>query len=566
MKKMIAMLTVGLALVVNAQEFGSAPEPPEGSPAAEAIKELPPKTGTGPAVQEMQQVQTEEVKTAKNAEAAIQEYLNSKDNLQEGIDEDKGRIIVTAVIDFDIKNPKVSADFIELRKEKMSELLIRAKAEIIKLIMSNMSACRILDILPVSSIAEQVEKEQKETTRALKAARDELERLDANLAASLATRDNVTPSELLAVISSWFTKADQVNIAEKLDADKKEAYANAKAAFEEAKAKYNELAEKAETIKGKIASEMKSDMSIVAQMPIYGCTVLQQAESITAKNGRYTYQIAILYSWSQEMMNASSEILKGNTVNFKPGKRSLKEWLFNKSKSGALSQWAGPRQFIDNKGNMWFLGISCAPIYDDADLSMNERDAAGMEAAVEVMYSLYSDAMSSQKLEKLMHTKVGANDERDTKVYKALTQTMAEAFSNVQISGNGKLWSGTVHHEPSDLDMYVVVYGVNSGSVKTLRDIQARAVALGIEVNTYQEMERGRQNMLRKTFDASKNNPAAREAGAAAAAVEIKNKAAEQAAKRTQTVNTFQENNNQSQPKNKGNLRQGTQMIIDDED
>ena len=30
-----------------------------------------------------------------------------------------------------------------------------------------------------------------------------------------------------------------------------------------------------------------------------------------------------------------------------------------------------------------------------------------------------------------------------------------------------------------------------------LKDIQARSVALGIEVNTYQEMERGRQDILR---------------------------------------------------------------------
>lgn len=564
MKKMITMLTVVLALVVNAQEFGSAPEPPEGSPAAEAIKELPPKTGNGPAVQEMQQVQTEEVKPAQDAKAAIEEYFNSKENWNKGYDEEADRIIISDFIEFDIKNPKVSADFIELRKEKMSELLLKAKAKIIETIMSQMSGSRILEV-PGNPIAKQVEKEQQEMEKALRIAREDLERLDANLAEALASRDNVTVSELIAVISSWITKADKENLAEKLDADKKEAYANAKADFEEAKAKYNELAEKAEAIKGTISKEMKTSISRVSQMPIYGCTVLQQAESISENNGRYKYQIAILYSWSKEMMNASGEILKGQSIKFTPGKKSIKEWIYGKSQSGALSQWLGPRQFIDNKGNMWFIGISCAAINNDADISEANREGAELEAAAEVMFALYSDAMSYRTLEKLMRTKVGMNGEKDTQIYKDYRKTQSEEFNNLHISGNGELWSGTVRHEPSGLDMHVVVYGVNTGSVKTLKDIQAQATSLGIEVNTYQEMERGRQDILRKTFDASKNNPDARNAGAADAAADLKKKAAEQAAKRNQQVKTFEEKANQQQLKTKGNLRQGTQMIIDED-
>lgn len=565
MKKLMMMLTMVLAMIANAQDFGSAAEPPEGSPAAEAVKELPPKTGTGPAVQEMQQVQVEEVEPAKDAKAAIEEYFNSKENWSKGYDEESDRIIVTDFIEFDIKNPKVSADFIELRKEKMSELLLKAKAKIIETIMSKMSGARILEI-PGNPIAKQIEKEQKEMEKMLLVAREELARLDANLANALATRDRVTASELLAVISSWFTKADKENLAEKLDADKKAAYANAKADFEEAQAKYKELAEKAEAIKGTISKEMKTSISRVSQMPIYGCTVLQQAESIVAKNGRYTYQIAILYSWSGEMMNASGEILKGSSIKFTPGKKSMKEWIYGKSKNGALAQWLGPRQFIDNKGNMWFIGISCAVIDDDADTSEANREAAELEAAAEVMFALYSDAMSAKTLEKLMRTKVGANGEKETQVYKDYRKTQSEEFNNIQVSGNGELWSGTVRHEPSGLDMHVVVYGINTGNVKALKDIQARATALGIEVNTYQEMEHGRQDMLRKAFDASKNNPAARDAGAAKAADDLKTKAAENAAKRTQSVNSFNEKARQQQTKKQGNLRQGTQMIIDDED
>ncbi len=561
-KLMITTVAAVAAVAVNAQELGSE-APAEGSPAAAAVQELPPEAGAGAAVAEMQQVLAEEIAPAQTAKEAIEDYFNSKDGWNKGYDEEADRIIVSDFIEFGIKNPKVSADFIDLRKEKMSELMLKAKAKIIETIMSKMSGSRILDV-PGNPIAKQLEKEQSEMNKALAAAREDLAKLDANLADALARRDDVTPGELVAVISSWFTSAEKENIAAKYDADKKERYDNAKADFEAAAAKYKELAEKAEALKGTISKEMKTSLSRVSAMPIYGCTVLQQAESISEKNGRYKYQIAILYSWSGEMMKASGEILKGQSVKFTPGKKSIKEWISGKAKKGALAQWIGPRQYIDNNGNMWFIGISCAAVDDDADTSEANREAAELEAAAEVMFALYSDATSSKTLNKLMRTKIGANGEKETQIYKDYSKSQGEAFKDIQISGNAELWSGTVRHEPSGLDMHVVVYGVNSGSVKALKDIQARAVALGIEVNTYQEMERGRQEQLRRTFEASKNNPAARAAGAAAASADLKAKAA--ARRSAKPVNTFKESAGQSSSQTKGNLRKGTQMITDDDE
>ena len=59
-KLMITTMAAVAAVAVNAQEFGGeAAAPAEGTPAAEAVQELPPETGTGPAVAEMQQVQDE---------------------------------------------------------------------------------------------------------------------------------------------------------------------------------------------------------------------------------------------------------------------------------------------------------------------------------------------------------------------------------------------------------------------------------------------------------------------------------------------------------------------------
>lgn len=565
---MTMSMVAAVAVVVNAQEFGNAATPAEGTSATAAVQALPPATGTGAAVAEMQQVQEEETVPAPTATAKeqIQAYFNSKEDWQSGYDEEKDRIIVIDAVEFDVKNPKVSSDFINLRKEKMSELMLMAKAKIIETIMSKMSGSRILEI-PGNPIAKQLEKEQKEMNKALQVARENLAKLDADLSAALAARDDVTASELVAVISSWFTKAEKENIAAKFDVDKKELYANVKSDFEAAAAQYKELSEQAEALKGTVSKEMKTSLSRVANMPIYGCTVLQQADSIKEENGRFRCQIAIIYSWSGEMMKASGEILKGESVKFKPGKKSIKQWLAGKAKKGALAQWVGPRNYIDNKGNMWFLGISCAATDDDADTNMENREIAELEAGAEVMFSLYSDAMSSKTANELIRTKVGANGEKERKVYKDYNKTQGESFKDIQISGNAELYSGTVRHEASGLDIQVVVYGVNSGSVKTLKDIQARAAALGIEVNTYQEMERGRQERLRSTFEASKDNSAARAIGAAAASSDLKAKAAAPAAARKASpTKTFKALSSQPATKTRGTLRTGTQMIVDEDD
>ncbi|MBQ7188395.1 MAG: hypothetical protein IJR99_03170 [Kiritimatiellae bacterium] len=571
MKKLMIMTFAAIvSAVVFAQKFGGEKEAPSAvtPETVEAIKALPPPTGQGAGVAQMQQALAEEIAPAQTAQQAIEDYLNTKEEWNKGYDEENDRIIVTASIEFDIKNPEVSTDFVKLRGEKISELLLMAKGKIIENIMSTMSGERILNI-PGNPIAKQVEKELQETNKQIEAARKTLARLDKSLAEALERRDEITVSELVAVISSWFINAEKNNLAAKYDADKKELYANVKADFEEAQKVYDQLLKKAEQLKGTISRELKTSLSRVAAMPIYGCTVLQQAESITEKNGRFKYQIAIAYAWSGEMQKASGEILRGDSVKFTPGKKSIKQWIAGKVKSGALSQWCGPRQYIDDKGNMWFLGIACAPTLDDADDNNDARGAAELEAAAEVIFSLFSDVDSSRTLEKLSQTKMLADASKAATVYQAYRNKIGERFKDIVISGNGELYSGTLRHAPSGLDLQVVIYGVNSGSIKALKDIQTRATALGIEVNTYQEMERGRQDQMNRALNASKNNATARTVGTAQANTDLKaeaSQAAQRRAARQQSSGFTEAKGTQPEVKTTGKLRKGTAIITDDDD
>lgn len=563
-KASVIAMTLLAASVVFAQDFGTA--------ADVAVAELGPEVGQGASVEAVNTAAEEAVGEGElSARERIDEYFDSKEDWIQGYDEENDRILIKEFIEFDIRNPEVSTDFLDLRVEKISELTLNAKAKVIETIMSKMSAERVLSV-PGNPIAKQLEKEMKEIDKQIEVSRKQVLAMDAKLAEAAKSRSSVSTFEWMRFIAKWFNKAEADNYVAQLDADKQERYKNAKADFDAAMQNYETVKEKAEELKGTISKEMKTSISKVAEMPIYGCTILQQAESIKETNGRYKYEMALIMCWSMEMQEAAGAILKGEEMKFTPGKRSVKEWLRKKADIGALAQWVGPRQFIDNKGNMWFIGISCAPVSDDADEAEEARGIAELEADMQARFSLYADVSSAKTMNKLTRTvRSGADGEATTKVYKDYSKNLREAIQDINLSGMTQLGSYRVEHAPSGLPLEVVVYGINSGSPKALKEIQTKAVALGIEVNTAQEFERGRQAQLKKTFEESKNNPAARAAGAAAAKQDVqeeaKKRAERRAARKRAAGSSFSESKGKSSAGSaKGKLRKGSAMVIDEDD
>ena len=566
-KASVIAMTLLTASVVFAQDFGAA--------ADVAAAELGPEVGQGASVEAVNTAAEEAVGEGElSASQRIQDYFYSKEEegWVSGYDEVNDRIIQMGTIKFSIKNPEVSTDFLDIRVEKIAELTLQTKVKIIELIMSKMSAERVLSV-PGNPIARQLEKEMKEINKQIEVSRKQVLAMDAKLAEAAKSRNSMSSFEWMRFIAKWFDKAEADNYVAQLDADGQERYKNAKADFDAAAQNYEAIKEKAEELKGSIAKEMKTSASKIAEMPIYGCTILQQAESITEKNGRYEYEIAIIMCWSMEMQEAAGAILKGEEMKFTPGKRSVNEWLRKKAEIGALAQWVGPRQFIDNKGNMWFIGISCAPVSDDMFETEEAVKIAELEADMQARFSLYADVSSAKTMEKLTRTMRTEGGETTEKTYKSYNENMREAIENITLSGVAHLGSYSVEHVPSGLPVEVVVYGINSGSPKALKEIQTKAVALGIEVNAAQEFERGRQAQLKKTFEESKNNPAARAAGAAAAKQDVqeeaKKRAERRAARKRAAGSTFSESKGKSSSSAgsaKGKLRKGSAMVIDEDD
>lgn len=537
--------------------------------AADAAKKvLPQPIGQGEAVAEVVNAQEENVEPAPTALDSINEYLSSK-GLVEGYDSKKKRSLTVATIRFEVPNPKVDAEFVNLRRGKIGQLLLNAKSQIIEGIMSEMSGSQVLDI-PGNPIEGQIAAEKEAADKALETAKSELAKLDKDLASSIdALGAAMTAEKTVAVMTQYYAEAEAKNLPASYKAEEKAQYASAKAAFEDAKAKCAELAKKADALKGKVVESMKTSLSRISGMPIYGCTVLQQAESITVENGKYIYEIAALYCWSEEMMKAAGEILKGKNVKFTPGKKSIFEWIQAKAKNGALSQWVGPRNYIDNEGNMWFIGIAAAAKPAKARLQNQEMQKARLMAASEVVFSLYADAATKSTLDTVMQTTEAANGDENTGVYDDFAQHQSQAFKKIQIPGLSDVNKGIRRHAPSGLDLQVAVAAVNSGNTETLKAINLGLHSLGIEVNTYQEMERGHQQMLKSAFEKSKDNPAARQAGAETAAAELQDHAAKssgsQAGAAAKSGDQFKATDGKT-GKGKGKLRTGVGMVLDDDE
>ena len=593
MKKWFSVFLVAImALGLNAQEFGSEAGAEEAAP-----------VGSGEAVQEMQQAMEEEVPVSDAKQTPAQElteFANKKGYNIGGYDKDKKAIYTIAQRSIRIKNPKrSSSDFIDRRQQLMTEVLMVAKAQIIESIISNMSAERQL-YMPGNPIAKQLEALTKEVDDVVAEASDQFDALLREVAEAEDEKDSGSISGVIKEASALYKQWDEgtLKTSDVLDSlsklvggfeerytdiseynsDRIEQYENLKKQLDEAKSKLENAKAEAEKAKGTLQQSLSSKIDLLAQMQIFGCTVIQQADNFRNENGKYFYDTAILYSWSEEMQNAASKILKGESVKFSPGKKTVGQWLNGKSqrkkgKPSALSAWVGPRNYIDDKGNMWFLGIACAPVdTDDAVQDGANVEMAQMQAMAEVAYSLFADASSKRTAEILKQTTKGANGQQDEKTLKDFSKLQSEKFENIQIAGCAEKWSGIVTDSISGVDMHVSVYGVSSGDATALKSIKDRATALAIEMNSAQERERAHQEQLQKEYESSKRNDAARAEGVRQAKESVKRErakiAAEREAAKEVQSNTVKSQKSQSNSgySTSGTYKIGLNMVLDDDD
>ena len=499
----VAILGTG---AVTAQEFG---KPPAASEAAANETFVQQPDGALAQDQAQKDAAAPAPQASDRPEDALAAYMNDPANKIQPYDEKTGRIVVQSTVTFDVRNPEVSADFIEERNARMMELLLNAKGEIVKSICSTMSAERLLE-LPSNPIRKQLEKEEREIRKHVESVKKQLD--EAGIALDEAKLDTKTLSapELMAAAAEVY-KGDY---ATKLDAEKKAKFEAARNDYNSLKAEYEALLKKAEMVQGQfkdsVRKSTRSSISLSAEMQIHGCSILEQAEGAFVQDGKWKYQISALFSWSDESQKAAEAILDARSVKFAPGKRSIQGWL--EKKKEALAYWTGPRTYIDGNGDMWYLGIYATPVCEDAIEDEKAQKAAALRARAEVGYALYAQLTTTNALEEAQvdFNVDGANVTKKLTDYNEKTM---ESFKDLTLFGLQKIAIYNLKHK-SEHEIHVVVFGINASNAQSMKSIQAAAHKLGIEINTKQQIELGRQGQMRNLTEVSRDNAAARDAGA----------------------------------------------------
>ncbi len=553
----VAVLGVG---AVSAQEFG---EKKNATPSGEQQEFVQSKDGAmaqDQALVEFKEGQKEDPPASK----LLGDML--RNNEMTRYDPKTGRIVAQRTVWFNVRNPKISTDFITERTTRMVQLLMQAKAEIVLTMYSKMSAEQVLNE-PDHPVAKKLDDDQKFLRKQLEETKKMLE--EAGVALDDAKRDvkAMTSPQLMAALADIF-KSDY---AAKLQGEKKAEYEAAKNDFKAAEKEYQILLKRVDEENKKMGDnlqqELKQRMSLYSKKQIHGCKVLQQAESAKPVGGKWRYEISALFSWSPEDEAAAKAILSAKSVKFQKGKHTVEEWLDHYSKidpkKGGLADWMGPRTYIDKNGDMWYLGIYPSPVLEDAFYDSKGVKSAAMKARAEVGFALYADLVVSNTFESL-NLQYDVDGESVTKTLDSYSQHISQSFSNLEIHGLRQVGGDFTLKHATGHDIHVVVYGVNASEAQTMKSIHENTQKVALEINTIQEKMRGKNARMRQQVLLSRDNEAAREAGAREADQEtadaFKARAAEERKRQ------IQESAPVPAPQQRQELRRGTRFTPANDD
>ena len=289
-------------------------------------------------------------------------------------------------------------------------------------------------------------------------------------------------------------------------------------------------AERVRDIDPKVGEDIaiaRNDITRVAKLKLLGCTILNQAESVKSlPNGRVEVEMAILYSWSKDgealALNMISPNEKPMLAKKQDGAKPVREWLEEKARSGSLVRWHGPRRYIDNEGNAWFLGAETAPRSVNSRKNDRLRGIATTFADGDIALSIFADAWmeaTAKVVEKEMDKegKLELPDDQLTDFTNSYVEKMGEKVKGLRLPGRAKLYEDVLEFKDktdkdgSGNEMYVVVRGVSAKQASEMRKVWSQAVVaaekaekkMTEEYNPDKPASKGKTSQPRQTVPAA---------------------------------------------------------------
>jgi hypothetical protein len=459
MKLIIKPLVVAITIALSSHALADDFVAKQASPALEAIADLTEKPFKQEAVIEEEYV---------SAEEQIQQYLEDKD-WREGWDDKKKRMFVVYSESFDSENPQYDDSFITKRSVFATLATMGAKAKFVEFMRTEMSAVDQITA-PGTDVQAALNKKYNDAINKINAQSRALAKLlkevDAAEAAELA---GVTWGDRVdAYADALIKKLDESYSVTKIEEKKKAKYEKVKKRYEDASLVMKEIEAEAVSIKGKVTLDARSMVETLAKAPLLGAVVLIQAESWDEEEEKY--QVATLMVWSPKLEKAAKAIITGEQVVLKPKKAlSVSKWLSTQETATLI----GPRQYIDEKGERWFIGAYSMPIEGSSSLVRKNKGIADLMAKKETVMALYADIETQKQAAIILQTKSADLSGKDhTEVATSFAETTRQSIENRQVSGLSKLFSKKVTHPISGHKIYVIAYGISASAATSALQVE----------------------------------------------------------------------------------------------
>ncbi|WP_179079021.1 hypothetical protein [Shewanella sp. UCD-KL12] len=383
----------------------------------------------------------------------------------------KFRIIKIGLTTFETKNPKTDRKFLIKRSLAASIAMLNGKAEIIKSIRTEMSASD-LAVMPGSNIKAELDAEVNALNDQIYSLEEEIFELE-NL---------IDDNELDRIGSlNWDDRAAALAdaVIKKIDADydagaisveNKATYDKLLADANTVKSQRSALVDRAEALKGNIASENSSTIKSIAEMPLYGVISLATEERFDSANNKY--EVGVLLAWSQKNELRTRSILTGNYKGkLNTSNREVQQHIHKNRQN--LASMIGSSTFKDSTGNAWIIGVSGREIRGSN--SSAAHGAARLQASKEAVIALYSNVSTSQELEQIVREtyKDAANNITESQAVESFASTMQQSFENRQVKGNGEVYSREIIHPITEKPTFISVYAVSAASSEAAKQIEA---------------------------------------------------------------------------------------------
>jgi hypothetical protein len=432
--------------------------------------------------------------TSEDVITRLNNFTNEKGLIQ-GWDNQKKRMVTIGYAFEQCENPAFDSGFILKRELLFKRAILQAKTDIIKSILSEMSAEDQLNV-PGSPIADKLNEKRESYQRKINAAEMQVKQLlnemgEADLAAKKGTTfDDRTGAFMDAVIKRLDADYD----SSKFDADKKARYEEAKKNYQQALIEKDQVVQEAQELKGEIESEISSTVEISAAMPVMGGNILYGYEYYNRQ--KKSYEVGVVYGWSKKSEEAARACLMGEKVLVNPNakRKPLNDWIQTQD----LSTMVGPRSYIDHEGKRWTLGISAREVPTNRTL-LNRTIASAKNFAMQMTcYALLADVESHERAEAAMQISHDGKGQTQSEAIESLEQTMSQSFKNRVVKGLSPLVQKKVMHPISGREMFVAVYRIDPYLSEQALKLKANSVQFSNEARAKSDQDRALNDQLNR--------------------------------------------------------------------